>query len=127
MASDLPWVQNIWVGVSVESQEQAWRIDELRKVFAAVRFVSAEPLLGPLVLDLDGIDWVIAGGESGPNYRRMEPSWALALRDQCLSVVVAFFFKLLCTTDRCSAAVLGCAMTESDTAAVWYLSAMAGA
>ena len=59
------WAQNIWVGVSVESQEQAWRIDELAKVPAAVRFVSAEPLLGPLVLDLDGIDWVIAGGRIG--------------------------------------------------------------
>lgn len=93
MASDLPWAQNIWVGVSVESQEQAWRIDELAKVPAAVRFVSAEPLLGPLVLDLNGIDWVIAGGESGPNHRTMEPCWALALRDQCLSAGVAFFFK----------------------------------
>jgi len=87
------WAQNIWVGVSVESQEQAWRIDELAKVPAAVRFVSAEPLLGPLVLDLDGIDWVIAAGESGPNHRTMEPCWALALRDQCFSGGVAFFFK----------------------------------
>ena len=70
-------------GVSIEQQEQAWRVAELRKVPAAVRFISAEPLLGPLDLDLGGIDWLIAGGESGPNHRPMDERWALELRDQC--------------------------------------------
>ena len=79
MASDLPWAQNIWVGVSVESQEQAWRIDELTKVPAAVRFVSAEPLLGPLVLDLDGTDWVIAGANRG----RITARWSHVGRSRC--------------------------------------------
>ena len=93
MASDLPWPRNVWVGVSVERQEQAWRVAELRKVPAAVRFISAEPLLGPLNLDLDGIHWLIAGGESGPNHRPMDERWALELRDQCALSGIAFFFK----------------------------------
>lgn len=93
MASDLPWPRNVWVGVSVEMQEQAWRAAELRKVPAAVRFISAEPLLGPLDLDLAGIDWLIAGGESGPRHRLMDERWALDLRDQCATSGVAFFFK----------------------------------
>jgi protein gp37 len=93
MAPSLPWPSNVWVGVSVEDQEQAWRVAELRKVPAAVRFVSAEPLLGPLRLDLNGIGWLIAGGESGPNHRPMDERWALDLRDQCASSGTAFFFK----------------------------------
>lgn len=93
MAPILPWPHNIWVGVSVESQEQAWRVAELRRVPAAVRFISAEPLLGPLKLDLDGIDWLIAGGESGFNHRPMDERWALELRNQCASSGTAFFFK----------------------------------
>ena len=93
MAPDLPWPRNVWVGVSVERQEQAWRVAELRKVPAAVRFISAEPLLGPLDLDLDGIDWLIAGGESGPSHRPMDERWALDLRDQCALSGIAFFFK----------------------------------
>jgi protein gp37 len=93
MASDLPWPRNVWVGVSVEKQEQAWRVVELRKVPAAVRFISAEPLLGALDLDLDGIEWLIAGGESGPNHRPMNERWVLDLRDQCASSATAFFFK----------------------------------
>jgi protein gp37 len=93
MASELPWPRNVWVGVSIESQQQAWRVTELRKVPATVRFISAEPLLGPLNLDLTGIGWVIAGGESGPNHRLMDERWALDLRDQCASSGIAFFFK----------------------------------
>jgi len=93
MAPELPWPRNVWVGVSVESQREAWRVAELRKVPAAVRFISAEPLLGPLSLDLSGIGWVIAGGESGPNHRPMNERWALDLRDQCASSGIAFFFK----------------------------------
>ncbi len=93
MAGTLPWPGNVWVGVSVESQAEAWRIDRLRQVPAAVRFVSAEPLLGPLDLDLAGVDWLIAGGESGPNNRIMDEQWALSLRDQCQSAGAAFFFK----------------------------------
>jgi protein gp37 len=93
MASELPWPRNVWVGVSVETQEQAWRVAELRRVPAAVRFISAEPLLGPLDLDLAGFDWLIAGGESGPRHRLMDERWALDLRDQCARSGVAFFFK----------------------------------
>jgi protein gp37 len=93
MAPDLPWPRNVWIGVSIERQEQAWRVAELRKVPAAVRFISAEPLLGPLNLNLDGIHWLIAGGESGPNHRPMDERWALELRDQCASSGIAFFFK----------------------------------
>ena len=93
MAQSLPWPKNVWMGVSVENQEQVWRIDELRKVPAAVRFISAEPLLGPLDADLTGVDWLIAGGESGPNHRRLESEWVRDLRDQCEAAGIAFFFK----------------------------------
>ena len=82
------------MGVSVESRRYAFRINHLRRVRAAVRFVSAEPLLGPLgALDLEGIQWLIAGGESGANARPVEPAWAIELRDACTSAGVAFFFK----------------------------------
>jgi protein gp37 len=93
MASALPWPRNVWVGVSVESQSETWRVAELRKVPAVVRFISAEPLLGPLRLDLDGIDWLIAGGESGFGHRPMDERWVLDLRNQCASSGTAFFFK----------------------------------
>ena len=94
VAGELDWPPNLWMGVSVETRRYAFRIDHLRKVPAAVRFVSAEPLLGPLgALDLEGIQWLIAGGESGANARRMEPEWAIELRDTCTSAGVAFFFK----------------------------------
>ena len=80
--------------MSVESSRYAFRIDHLRSVNAAVRFVSAEPLLGPLPeLDLSGIGWLIAGGESGHKARPMEEEWARDLRDQCVAEGVAFFFK----------------------------------
>lgn len=94
IAGELDWPSNLWMGVSVETRRYAFRIDHLRKVPAAVRFVSAEPLLGPLgELDLAGIDWVIAGGESGAGARPMELEWVTELRDRCTAAGVAFFFK----------------------------------
>lgn len=90
----LEWPENLWMGVSVESGEVSRRIDQLRRVPSARRFLSCEPLLGPLPdLDLDGIDWVIVGGESGPRARPMDPAWATEIRDQCVASNVAFFFK----------------------------------
>lgn len=90
-----PWpLPNVWVGASVESDEHTSRADALRATPAAVRFISAEPLLGPLPsLDLTGIDWLIAGGESGPKARPMAPHWVRDLRDRCTAAGVAFFFK----------------------------------
>lgn len=93
LARSLPWPENIWMGVSVENQRWTTRIDVLRQLPATVRFLSCEPLLGPLTLDLDGIHWVIAGGESGPGARPMSPGWATSIRDQCVAAGVAFFFK----------------------------------
>ena len=90
----LPWASNIWMGVSVECQEYTFRIDHLRKTGAHVKFLSLEPLLGPLPeLDLTGINWVIVGGESGPGARPMKAEWVAEIRDQCLSAGVPFFFK----------------------------------
>jgi len=89
----LPWPENAWMGVSVENQRWTSRIDLLRTTPAAVKFLSCEPLLGPLDLDLTGIDWVIAGGESGHGARPMRLEWAKDLRDQCLTADVPFFFK----------------------------------
>ena len=94
LSNDLEWPDNVWMGVSVETERYAFRIDHLRKVEAKVRFVSAEPLLGPLPhLDLTDIDWLIAGGESGPGARPMAEAWVRDLRDQCGAAGVAFFFK----------------------------------
>lgn len=94
LASRLPWPSNVWQGVSVENTRYIRRIDHLRQATAAVRFLSLEPLLGPLPgLPLAGIDWVIVGGESGPIHRRIDPSWVRDIRDQCLAAGVAFFFK----------------------------------
>ncbi|GHG60359.1 hypothetical protein GCM10012320_34920 [Sinomonas cellulolyticus] len=94
VADKLSWPTNLWMGVSVEEQAVVDRIDHLREVPAAVRFLSCEPLIGPLEqLDLGGIGWVIAGGESGPNHRPMDPAWVESIRDQCLAADVPFFFK----------------------------------
>ena len=94
LARQLPWPEHVWLGVSVESMAVARRADALREIPAAVRFISAEPLLGPLDgLDLSRIDWVIGGGESGPGYRRCDPAWARGLRDLCGRSGVAFFWK----------------------------------
>ena len=91
---EIEWAENIWMGVSVENQKYTPRIDLLRKCGAQTRFLSLEPLLGPLEdLDLSQIDWVIVGGESGPKARPMKEEWALSLRDQCLKAKTPFFFK----------------------------------
>lgn len=90
----LPWPPNIWMGVSVESDDYAFRIDHLRASQAAVKFLSLEPLLGPLPrLNLNGIDWAIVGGESGPGARPMPETWVVDIRDQCQRAGVPFFFK----------------------------------
>lgn len=94
LAPRLPWPSNVWMGVSIENRRFIHRADALRHIPAAVRFVSAEPLLGPLDgLDLTRIDWLIAGGESGHRHRRIDPAWVIALRDQCREDGVAFFLK----------------------------------
>lgn len=94
LAPLLPWPPNVWMGVSIENKRWVRRADYLRQVPAAVRFISAEPLLGPLVgLELDGIDWVIAGGESGPGHRPVREDWLVDVRDRCLVAGVPYFFK----------------------------------
>jgi three-Cys-motif partner protein len=94
LAPLLDWPPNVWMGVSIENRRWIERTDYLRQVPAAVRFVSAEPLLGPLDgLDLTGVHWLIVGGESGPHHRLMRPEWARELRDKCRREGVAFFFK----------------------------------
>jgi protein gp37 len=94
LAPSLDWPGNVWMGVSVESARHVDRIDALRRTGARVRFLSLEPLLGPLEdLNLEGIDWVIAGGESGPKARPVEEGWILEIRNQCREAGVAFFFK----------------------------------
>jgi protein gp37 len=94
LAPRLPWPENVWMGVSVENEDYLWRIDHLVEVPAAVRFLSLEPLLGPLPsLSLEGIHWVIVGGESGPHARPMDPQWVHQIRARCLDRGVPFFFK----------------------------------
>jgi protein gp37 len=96
LATRLEWPKNVWMGVSVETEQYTWRIDYLRRVPAAVRFVSAEPLLAPLAnLNLDDIDWLIAGGESQSGCRPASLDWFRDLRDQCNAAQVAFFLKQL--------------------------------
>ena len=90
----LDWTQNIWMGVTVENNKVVHRVDDLRRTGALVKFLSLEPLLGPLPdLELDLIDWVIVGGESGPHARAMKEDWAVDIRDRCLTGYVPFFFK----------------------------------
>lgn len=94
MAHQLPWSPNIWMGVSVEYAAYRFRIDHLRQVPAKVRFLSVEPLIADVgVLDLEGIHWVIVGGESGHQARPIKEEWVTAIRDQCVDAGVAFFFK----------------------------------
>src|SRR5438128_2220616 len=94
LARQLPWPANVWQGVSVENAAHVARIDDLREVPAAVRFLSVEPLLGPMSsLRLAGIHWVIVGGESGPSRRPIDPAWVREIRDQCIAAHVPFFFK----------------------------------
>ena len=90
----IDWPNNVWMGVSVENQNYIHRIDNLRKTHAWTKFLSLEPLLSPLPnLNLDGIHWVITGGESGPGARPMDPAWVLDIRDQCKNAGTPFFFK----------------------------------
>lgn len=92
--SQIDWPPNVWMGVTAETERFQWRIDNLRQSEAAIKFLSLEPLLGPMPgLNLDGIDWVIVGGESGPGARPIREDWVLDIRDQCLAADVAFFFK----------------------------------
>src|ERR1700676_5161377 len=94
LSSIIDWPSNVWMGVSVERVDYAFRIDQLRQTRAINRFLSLEPLLGPLNdLNLTGIEWVIAGGESGSGARPIEEAWVTDIRDQCLAADVPFFFK----------------------------------
>lgn len=94
LAPNLDWPENVWMGVSVESAKYLYRLDHLRKTPAFIRFASLEPLLGPLTkINLNGIHWVIVGGESGPGARPMDPEWVDEIREQCVKKGVPFFFK----------------------------------
>jgi len=94
LSSKLEWADNIWMGVSVENADYTFRIDHLRKTGAKTKFLSVEPLLGPISkMNLKGISWVIVGGESGPGARPLEREWVVSIRDQCLKAKVPFFFK----------------------------------
>jgi protein gp37 len=97
----ISWARHIWMGVTVETADHIERIEQLRATSAAVKFISFEPLLGPMPnLDLRGIDWAIVGGESGPGARPMDRSWVLGILDQCLHAGVPFFFKQWGGTNR---------------------------
>ncbi len=94
LSLDIEWPTNVWMGVSVETQKYTYRIGHLQQTGAHIKFLSLEPLLGPLTnLDLAGIDWVIVGGESGPGARPVQEEWITSIRDQCLTAEVPFFFK----------------------------------
>lgn len=94
LSPEIEWTPNIWMGVSAENEDYVHRIDHLRQTDAHIKFVSLEPLLGPVPnLDLTDIDWVIVGGESGPAARPMKEDWVLQVRDQCIAADVSFFFK----------------------------------
>jgi len=96
LSSELPWPSNAWVGATIESAAYIDRAHDIQAVPAAVRFISLEPLLGPIPrMPLEGIDWVIVGGESGPHARPLDLDWVRSIRDQCLESGVAFFFKQL--------------------------------
>jgi protein gp37 len=91
---NLTWGEQVWMGVSLESREYQYRVDHLRETDAYMKFLSVEPMLGPIPgLNLKGIDWVIVGGESGPGARPVRPEWVTDIRDQCLAAGVSFFFK----------------------------------
>jgi len=92
--SKLNWTENIWMGVSIENDDYTYRINDLRKTDAKIKFLSVEPLIGPInKLDLTNIDWVIVGGESGPGARPIKGEWVIDIKDKCLEQRVPFFFK----------------------------------
>lgn len=94
IADDLPWPANVWLGTSVESSDYVHRVRTLQKIPATIRFLSVEPLLGPIPrLPLKKIHWVIVGGESGPGARPMREEWVTQIRDRCIDQGVPFFFK----------------------------------
>jgi len=94
LADKLPWPPHIWMGVSVENEDYTYRIDHLRQTPAHIKFLSLEPLIGPVrSLNLTGMHWIIVGGESGPRARPMHSSWVIDIRDQCRAAGVPFFFK----------------------------------
>ncbi len=94
LSPSIEWPDNVWMGVSVETSDYTYRIDHLRRTGAKIKFLSLEPLLGPLHnLKLDGIQWAIIGGESGPGARPLDPVWVADIRDQCIRAKVPFFFK----------------------------------
>jgi protein gp37 len=94
LSSELKWTNNIWMGVTIEDQKNLYRINDLHASSAKIKFLSCEPLLGPISFpSLKKINWVIVGGESGPNARQMKEEWAISIRDQCLKTGAAFFFK----------------------------------
>jgi len=126
LSATLDWPSNAWAGVSVENQDYAFRLDDLRQVDAAVRFVSFEPLIGPIVdVDLTGIDWVIVGGESGPGYRPMNEEWVLELKRASDGAGVPFFFKQWGGTNKKKAGreLLGKTWDGVPTAAEHYAAA----
>lgn len=94
LSTNIEWPDNVWIGVSVENEIYKFRIDQLRVINAGIKFLSLEPLLGPIPdMDLSNVDWVIVGGESGPNARPIDKEWVLNIRDQCKTSKVPFFFK----------------------------------
>ncbi len=94
LAPFLPWVEQIWMGVTVEEDKYIHRVDDLREIPASIKFVSLEPLLGPIPsLSLEGIDWIIVGGESGPRARPLNEDWVLEIKEKCQKANVPFFFK----------------------------------
>lgn len=104
LAARLPWPDNVWMGTSVENADYAWRIQLLTQIPAAIRFLSLEPLLGPIPrLPLARIGWVIVGGESGPGARPIEPKWVFQIRDRCVTHGVPFFFKQWGGVHKCRA------------------------
>ena len=94
LSNRINWSKNIWMGVSIENKEYLHRIDDLKQTDAFVKFISFEPLLGPIgKINLKGLDWIIVGGESGPGARIIKEAWVVELRDQCIESGISFFFK----------------------------------
>jgi protein gp37 len=115
LSRSLPWANNIWMGVSVEDDQVVYRVSDLQKTPSSIRFISYEPLIGPInSLSLDGIHWVIVGGESGPGARQMNIDWVISIQKQCESADVPFFFKQWGGTRKKSAGRILNGKTYSD-------------